>query len=326
MQTIRLQLYPARIINPMPNILLLHNGNAKAKEWGYSLYPDHQIMPCYTVDWPEDKVNFIAQQNNIICDITSADSINYTELCLLKKDFFIIKILTLYQHDLDNLEDVWDKNIYSYEQWRSASMCRLSVADQIMFYNNLPFTLNSNQQGEMIFSPGRCGSHVLQEIINVKDIYHHDQSLTTEGFDILVNSNKLFSILRKNFFKTVISRFGITTLGQVMLSNKNNIEQNKNVVKQCTPVNIGEETFIAEFNTIATFLDQLLGFKILWNKDISLFYLEELSPHFNKLKILKNPYEASDIISNYEQALEFGEKYQKLYNLLLKIANLNIKA
>jgi len=315
----------------MKNILLLHNGNIAVKEWYYKQYPTHTVMPCFTVEWPDinqSKLNFLTVNNNIICDITSADQISYVELCKLKDQFHIVKILSTYENDLNNLEDTWDKNTYDYNQWLIASMNRLAVADQIIFYNNQSFSLPSTKKHELIFSPGRCGTHVLREVINVRNFYHHhdsrhlDHLVSSNTFTKLTETARLFAILRKNFFKFTISRFAISALGSVMLSQADTIEQNKKIIKQPTPGKISADVFENEFNVVATFLDNLIGLKLLWQKDIVLYYLEDLSSHFNNIKSLKNPYEAQDIVKNYNEAVEFGNKYQSWYNCLLERANL----
>jgi hypothetical protein len=81
------------------------------------------------------------------------------------------------------------------------------------------------------------------------------------------------------------------------------------------------EEFEQEFNTVATFLDILIGCKLVWQKDISFYYLEDLSSHFNNLKIFKNPYTDTDIVKNYIEAVELGKEYQEWYDYLIKQTN-----
>jgi len=306
----------------MKNILLLHNGNSAVKEWFYKKYPTHTVMPCFTVDWPnitQNKIDFLASSNNIICDITSADQISYIDLCKLNKHFYIVKVLSTHANDLNNLEDTWDKNTYDYNQWIRALLLRLSVADDVFFYDNQPFVLPSAQINQLIFSPGRCGTHVLKEIVGVTEHQHHDhdQKNWEDLILKLVNTSKLFAILRKNFLKFVISRFAIKTTGKVMLSQSiDEFEKNKQIVEQSSPLTITVEEFEQEFNTVATFLDILIGCKLVWQKDVAFYYLEDLLSHFNDLKILKNPYTDTDIVKNYTEAVELGTEYQEWYSIL----------
>lgn len=303
------------------NILLLHNGNSAVKEWFYKKYPTHTVMPCFTVEWDnigQSKIDFLKSNNNIICDITSADQISYTDLCKLKKHFYIVKVLSTHANDLDNLENTWNKNTYDYDQWIQALLFRLSVADDILFYDNYTFCLPSKQLNQLVFSTGRCGTHVLKEIIGVTDHYHHDQGIIPE----LINASKLFVILRKNFFNFVISRFAVKTVGKLMLSHSiDHFEKNKQIVKQSSPLDITVEEFEQEFNNVATFLDIVIGCKLVWQKDISLYYLENLASHFDNLKILKNPYVDTDIVKNHTEAVELGKEYQEWYNLLIGQTN-----
>jgi len=282
-------------------------------------------MPCFTVEWPgitQSKIDFLKSNNNIICDITSADQISYIDLCKLKKHFYIVKVLSTHADDLDNLEDTWNKNTYDYNQWTRALLSRLSITDDILFYDNRTFFLPSEQINQIVFSPGRCGTHVLKEIIGVTDHYHHEQWLVNE----VINASRLFVILRKNFFKFVMSKFAIKATGKIMLSQSiDDFEKNKQIVEQSSPLTITVEEFDQEFNTVATFLDIVIGCKLVWQKDISLYYLENLSLHFDNLKILKNPYVDTDIVKNYTEAVELGKEYQEWYDLLIRQTNSLVK-
>jgi hypothetical protein len=282
-------------------------------------------MPCFTVEWPDitqSKIDFLTSNNNIICDITSADQISYVDLCKLKKHFYIVKVLSTHVDDLTNLEDTWNKNTYDYNQWIQAMLCRLSVADDIFFYDDRTFVLPSKQINKLIFSPGRCGTHVLKEITGVTDHFHHEHGISKAAITKLTNTSKLFAILRKNFFKFVISMFAIKTTGKTMLSRSiSEFEKNKQIVKESSPLTITVEEFEQEFNTVATFLDILIGCKLVWQKDISFYYLEDLSSHFNNLKIFKNPYTDTDIVKNYIEAVELGKEYQEWYDYLIKQTN-----
>lgn len=307
------------------NILLLHNGNSAVKEWFYKKFPTYKIMPCFSVEWndiPNSKIEFIRNNNNIICDLTSADQIGYMDLCRLKNHFHIVKVLSTYANDLSNLEDTWNKQTYDYDQWMRSSLLRLVVADDIFFYEDRVFLLPSRQIDKLVFSPGRCGTHVLKEITGVTDHCHHSEGINKDLIAKLSNASTLFVILRKNFLKFIVSRFGAKTLGITMLSlNSKTFESNKQIVKDSAPLIITAEYFMKEFNTVATFLDILIGCKFLWQKDINFCYLEDLSHYFYNLKISKNPYTDTDIIQNYNQAVQLSKDYQEWYDLLLAKTN-----
>lgn len=306
----------------MKNLLLLHNGNLAVKEWFYAQYPTHQIMPCFTVDWPVNKIESIKNSNNIICDITSADDINYLDLLLLKKYFHIVKVVSSHNCDLANLEDTWDPTTYDYIQWLTATMLRMSIADEVIFYKHEPFLLPSTANGNIVFSPGRCGTHVLMEIANVPKYYHHNNNLLLGNrFNELVDSANLYSILRRDLFKFTVSKSVMIGMNRAMLTTVENLEQNKKIINEYNPIDVPEEMFINEIIGVANFLDILIGLQILWQKQISFCYLEDLSHHFSNLKILKNPYRTEDIVKNYVEAVNFGIKYQPLYDQLLKQAN-----
>ena len=313
----------------MKNILLLHNGNSAVKEWFYKKYPTHAVMPCFTVEWPDiqSKINFLTSNNNIICDLTSADHISYVDLCRLKKHFYVVKVLSTHADDLTNLEDIWNKNTYDYNQWIQAMLYRLSVADDVFFYGDRTFVLPSKQINRLVFSPGRCGTHVLKEITGVTDHCHNDQGPCTDLITKLSATAKLFAILRKNFFKFVISRMAVKTTGKTMLSRSiSELEKNKQIVKELSPITITVEDFEQQFHSVAAFLDILIACKLVWQKDISFYYLEDLSWHFNNLKIFKNPYTDTDIVENYIQAVELGNEYQEWYDLLIKQTNSHFKS
>ena len=200
------------------------------------------------------------------------------------------------------------------------------MADHIFYYNDEEFVLPSGNEEEIIFSPGRCGTHVLKEVVNVQNFCHHDgQFVTSPNLNKTIDSKKIFVIIRRNFFKFTISHFARNTVGKVMLTWASNFNENKKIIDQINSLTITENDFLHELNTISTFLDIILGFNFLWKKEISLCYFEDLSSHFDKVKIMKNPYDTKDIVDNYDQAIDLGNKYQPIYDSLLQQVNLIFK-
>ena len=311
------------------HILLLHNGNTAVKSWAYSQYPEHTVMPCFTVDWPsvtEPKINFLKNCKNIICDITSADNIDYMDLCKLKDVFHIIKILSSHENDLDYLEDTWNKDTYDYTQWLQASLLRLCVADEVLYYNHITIPSIGSPTDPIIFTPGRCGTHVLREVAQISEFVHHNGNLISDPrFAKITNSSKIFSILRRNFFNFTLSQYATKVIGQTLITTSENLEKNKQIVDRFSPVDITEDEFVDRINSIAAFLDILLALHFLWKKEISLSYYEDLENYYDKIRVLKNPYTPKDLVKNYKDAVEFGVTYQVIYDQLFGLTNSVLK-
>jgi hypothetical protein len=321
----------------MNNILYLHNGNSAVKHWAEHRYSDYRVMPCVTDEWDignkkisllNDKLEFLKSNNNILFDLTSADTLSNFDLSKLATHCKILKICTTHNYDLANLEEVWKPESYNYTQWLQASMLRFWAADQIIHIKESTNLLQGTSGTPIVFTPGRCGTHVLMDILKLPTFLHHTSSLLgTELFTNLINAKEIFSVLRKSFINQVAS----DTIGNkiaFVLSTNINISQNVEIFKNKN-LTITDQEINDSFDKLTSYADILIGLKILWNKKINFCYFEDLSSYFNSISFLKNPYDAKKIITNYNEIEDlilknYQPAYQKMVNRIDQLFGLSI--
>lgn len=301
--------------------LLLHNGNELIKPWASSFYRCSS-RPCLVSEW-SDAVDLsqkyqLAIDQDICTDLTTADTFDAKELFAAAHNFELVKVITSFENDVANLEPVWNDG-YSKSQWLRSSFFRLIFADKIVFQQPVMFE-SMETEPDIVFTPGRSGTHALRDITGVSNfLHHHDDLLISDQFSTLVNAKKILGILRKNFIDQVVSdaiglRYG------VMLTTKDNFENNQQQASAWHPITLSESDYEHTLNKICNYADLILGLKIFYNKKIEFSLLEELHAHFGKISHVKNPYSADQIISNYQEAVDIcQQEYQPIYNKIIAI-------
>ncbi len=303
------------------SFLLLHNGNLLVKPWASKFYNCTQMV-CLNDPWPNatnlQQKYQLASTTSICTDLTTADVFDIKELFNAKQSLQIVKVITAYENDLANLEPVWGDN-YSKEQWLISTFSRLSCADQVVFLQ--PVVLSCLQSGpDIIFTPGRSGTHVLKGITNVHNYLHHDDNLLISNkLTELVNAKKIISVLRKKFIDQVCS----DAIGQkygIIVSNRHNIDKNCQITSKWKPIKLSTTNYQLTLEKICNYVDVLLGLKMLYNKHVEFSLLDNLQEHFDNIFFVKNPYRSQDIISNYSEAVDVCEQeYQPIYDQIITI-------
>lgn len=299
--------------------LLLHNGNQLIKPWAKKFY-NCDTMPCLTDTWHGitdlDLKYAVARSKTVCTDLTTADTFNVVELYQAKSTFTILKIITSYENDCNNIEPVWSKS-FDQTQWLVSIFNRLSVADRVLFQQPVALSCLNNEP-KIIFSPGRSGTHVLRDITKTYNYTHHNESDMSKSEILrIVNAESILGIMRKQFVDQVVSD-AISKKYGVMLSRLENINANREIVSKWEPFEINDMDYISTFEKMSSYADWLLGFKMFYNKQIEFSLLEELQEHFEKCSYMKNPYLSKKVISNYDQVVEIcSQQYQPFYNQLI---------
>jgi len=277
-------------------------------------------MVCLVDPWPNTSCLTqkyqLASKTSICTDLTTADVIDIKELFTAKQSLEVIKVITSYENDLTNLEPIWDLE-YNQQQWLISTFSRLSIADHVVFLQ--PVALTCLQTGPaVIFTPGRSGTHVLKGITGINNQLHHDDNLLiTDKFLKLINAERVLSVLRKRFVDQVISD-AIGNLYGVMVTTSANLEQHQQAVLTWKPFDLCDSDYKHTLEKICSYVDLLLGIRMLYHKQIEFSLLEDLHEHFDKIPYVKNPYKSQNIISNYSEAVDYcNREYQPIYNQLL---------
>lgn len=305
--------------------IILHNGNT-------SVISRLGLETCYNIqDVPGNTMaQKAAYQHDkklsthfCVADLTTSSGSNNfildQELSDISDNFYICKVVTSYANDKINLDPCWG-DCYSKLQYLQSLAYGLALCDEILFLDKPDLDLNKKTNENYIFSPGRCGSHLLKnqsiDLASYK-LYHHDQ--TDKQTQILIDlcySNKLVSVLRKNIFQQVSSEFMYEVLGTLMITTKENYLENKKIADNAKPKPIPKNYYVNLKYKIQHFLDWFYLLQIVLEKDIKLHYFEELNTGGF---FLKNPYDKQKLISNYADAKAYVDsEVQPFYNKLLK--------
>jgi len=309
----------------MNNILYLHNGNTQVKQWFLDQYPSHCEMPCLTVPWTingsqlndfESKLELLKTRSNLLFDLVTADAISNLDLIELKKYCTVIKVISSLDNDLDNLEDIWTE--YNKDQWLRSVVCRLWCADQVMYYKT-EIKFASILCEPIVFTPGRCGTHVLKSVTGIDKFMHHDHDvLFNSNFIELANASKIFVVLRGNYLKQCLGDSLMKYIGYAMISTVENWEANKTIAENIQPFNVDESEFILSFDKLVNFLDILYALKYFWHKEIIFTVFEFFKDHFDRIATLKNPYSYEKIVANYAEVVAVNQlHYQPYYETLM---------
>lgn len=313
------------------NRILLHNGNKNIKPrlatlWGATPVPcitDHWIIDNQTFFTVQEKISFFNNCTNIVSDLTTADRIELTDLVKFKKNLKFVKVVSGYNEDLSNIEEVWNKENYTQTQWIESLFCRLSISDQLIWWNNISLP-HCEDLEPMVFTPGRCGTHLILDItqLPLTNYLHHDNEIIhKEKFQKIINSKKIYAVLRKSLLKQTLSDLVAKTVGHYMLTTKDNVEQHKKIVSRWNKIQFSEEDCLVSLTRIMNYVDILLGLRYFYDKNIVFGLLEDLSHHYDQTTTyIKNPWEYNDLIENYTQAVEICETYQLFYNSIINNA------
>lgn len=314
-------------------VLIIHNGNRTVKKLiaeKLNLDTSNTIASIATL---EDKIKFLKSNRNVVTDLTSADVISYIDLFKLKKHCKIIKILSPYQYDLENLEGMHDKNSFTQLQWMKSLSSRLWAADQIIKVDQFE-TFNSKKLDHNIcFTIGRTGSHILLSVVNLteNELLHPTNELLSDNDRLqrLICANKIFSVYRNDLYHLVASKILADQLGFFMITTKENYQKNVEIAQSIKPFLVTEENVIKILGHFLNFIDLVLLLKVYYNKDIHVTNLESLKRHSKNLETLKNPYNLdSMIINKLEIEKIINSKFQKIYqysvDTLIKHCGLSI--
>jgi hypothetical protein len=195
-------------------------------------------------------------------------------------------------------------------------MLNLWATDQIIFFKESMDLLGATTQSPIVFTPGRCGTHVLLNVLKLSTFMHHNLENNHANIGRLINAEKIFSVLRKNFINQVASD-AISNKIKLVVSNKNNLNQHKEIFKN-KEISITDQDIADSFDKLARYVDILVALKIFWKKEINFCYYEDLSSYFNSITVVKNPYDNKTIITNYNEVEEkILKNYQLLYQKML---------
>jgi hypothetical protein len=295
-------------------VLLLHNGNSTVKNKFAvisKLTPINTIANYKTLD---SKIQFLKNNPNSVTDLTSADTIEDTELFQLKDFCRVIKIITSYDNDVTCLENVVNVEDFTYSIWLQGLTLRLWAVDEFYWMDQLDLNA-SNCSEAIIFSPGRTGTHVLADILKLPYLHHSETLFESNNFKKLTNSKNIFSILRINLYPTVISQSIAQNLNFCMTTTTASYNQNLKLIKSSAPFTISETDIKHSLKSIITFINLLLLLKIFYKKSISFTFLEYLTEHFDKINYIKNPYTDTDLVLNTEEVNHIiTSKYQSIYS------------
>jgi len=256
------------------------------------------------------------------CNFSAADLENATQkndLYNIANNFFIIKAITSYDNDIKHLDDCWQIQDYTKEQYMHGLSYGLTYSDKIVILDNINIQFQNNEKN-YVFSPGRSGSHLLLNqpfIDNSYTVVHHNlENKKLQRFDDIFNAAKLRSVLRKCLFDQITSEFLTVMLGDTILTTTKNYNDNVKKINNTNPAELDLNFCTDVFFNIISFNDWFLLLKLILKKDITMSYFEDLPKDTGRW--VKNPYKKSDLITNYSDIESYVEtNLQPLYTELL---------
>jgi len=269
----------------------------------------------------ENKISYMSQHNDLLFDLTAADRIDNLMLAKVKKFCKVIKIFSTFKSDLDHLEDVWKREDYTSSQWTECCSIRNWACDQFLFYK-WDFSPALDQSDEkIVFTPGRSGTHVLMDVLQIRDFIHHNDNLISNRsneFNRLLKAKTVFSVLRKELLPQVLSSAIGIKFGIFSTTEENFKEVRDFFIGKTMEIDNTELSTI--FNMIAHFVDILLNLRLVWGKDIHFYYLDELTDYFDQITTKKNPYCAETMTTNFDEVKEEVEiNLQPIYTGMLNL-------
>ena len=301
----------------MPS-LLIHNGNHTVKNI-FAAKKKSQIYPCVADAWNDTDLKQLSQRiaavkksDNGCTDISCADNIVLDDKIKLLENFTTYKFFTSYQNDLDNLDPAFAQTQYDQTQWLRASMWYLSLSDYVVFLDQINLPCESTG-GDIVFTPGRVGTHLLKDLSKVRrHVHHNDDILTSDRWKTLVHSSRIYTVARRNFLEYLLS----DCVGQkygIMVTTKDTLQQHTAIVNTWEPFEISQAQCIEQLKTFISYVDFILCLKYLYNKPVYFSVYEDLSRNKTNTYV-KNPYNSKYLCSNLEQVLAWCEQiYQPIY-------------
>mgnify|MGYP000580066219 CR=1 FL=1 len=311
--------------------LFLHNGNTSI------LSRLNEVENIHLSDVPGSdigaKADYLEQKgkstNCCIADLKNngpTDFLIDIDLTNISKNFYIKKIITSFSDDLRNLDPCWTVKKYNENQYLQALAYGLASSNEIIFLDKVNQQYRSEKGKTYIFSPGRCGSHLLlnQEFVpKTTKITHHYQTdqKTLRNIDLLTNAEEIFTVLRYSVFDQITSDFLHEEIfREAIVTTKENYNDIVKKVEQAKPQTIELEFCTKIFYRLLHFLDWYFLFSNVIQKKINLYFYEELStlPKHNYTYI-KNPYSKKELISNYDEIEDYSARFlQPLYDKLIQ--------
>lgn len=209
--------------------------------------------------------------------------------------------------------------LYCSTQWLISLFNNLTVTDETFFLNEIPL-MGTTTQPEIVFTPGRCGTHVVKEICQANEYMHHNGQLLedTERFQRLTNAKLIISVLRRKFVDLVASQAIFKKNNFCMLTKKTNFDKNKAIVTQWKPLELTHDDIDQLFQNLIGYTDLLIGLNLFYHKKIQFSLLENLGHWFDTIEYIKNPYTHRDQIANYDQVVDICTRiYQPVYDQIL---------
>lgn len=245
---------------------------------------------------------------------TAADVIHLPEH-IKKECEEVFGLEPIYNKDSSKITSV----TYNKSFWKESLFYGLALTDETIFWDAVSFPSNQCLP-KIVFTPGRCGTHILKDIAGVDKHLHHDQNVLQdpERLGLLVNSKKILAVLRRQLIDQVVS----DAIGQrygMMVTDSNNYQKNQTSVYGWNTIEITEQDIRSTFKKIINYADILMGFHLFYNKKIQFSIMEDISKiHGGKIKHKKNPYHHSEMVDNYDQIVDRCEKrYQPIYDKII---------
>ena len=219
---------------------------------------------------------------------------------------------------LANNTDIKQRS-FSEKNWLNALFYGLSVCDDLFFLQSVQFE-STESAPPLVFSPGRCGTHVLKSLLGVSNHLHHNDCLSEQEYsniEKLTEAKRLHAIIRNTFIDQVCSdaigyRYG------VMNTVEENYKQNVDTASKWQSFEIHDHEIQTCLKKIIAFSDILLGLSFFYNKKIEFFVFENLKSWFDQVVYKKNPYNHRDMIDNYDAIQEKClQIYQPLYDQII---------
>lgn len=307
--------------------IIIHNGNFQikpwlARRWSVDCLPnisDHWKFSNCDLDSVHERVQYMKKHGTCVSDVTIADQIPLEYLLALTDDIKFIKVASSYQGDRSNLDASWNINDYDESQWYNALIYGLSFCHEFLWWDQFSLT-SVNDQPPIVFTPGRCGTHLLLNILNLRSdqyLHHTHNTINTEKFQKLTGASTIYAILRKNFLQQTLSDLVAKKTEQYMLTTASTLERNRNLLAQLAPIKFNTNDCISSFKKTQAYVDILLGLKYYYNKKIVFTFYEDLQHHYARTTYVKNPWNSETLVENYQLAQIQCNYYQKSYDHII---------
>ena len=247
-----------------------------------------------TLQTIDEKINFINTESGYAFDIDVSDNLAIHQLLDLSTTK-LVKVL-------------------------SSTECKhCSVASELLDCNNISAKFDQKLTNDqiLIFTHGRCGTnllkHSLSPDLNVAPNYLHNTIIDNfkNTVDAISQHKEVVTVVRKNFFDYLTSNIIAQRYGAI-ITNKHNIAEVNEQVKQFVPFEITSSDVSHTFEQFYNFCDMLVYVRQLGVKIHYIFY-EDLVALSNTSEVLKNPYKKKNLIINFDYLPKKFYNYNKYY-------------